>query len=207
MITCRGLVQLLLLSLAILTSCKDSSGDPSPATKEPPVFPSAVGTVWRYSLSYYSRPLSNPVWGGYVYDEHAAIQWTVSSRDSVVDSLICQVAVLGQDTMHITHYEYGVVVSDTIYTNPTQSQWRLIFCKDAIILNWYSTLVPSYYYTHSISQSMMQATDTLKVQPVYLMADQEQFVRGVGLVFYSYVRYSQSGWAERELRLKSWSTP
>jgi hypothetical protein len=124
----------------------------------------------------------------------------------VSDSLVCQINVTGQDTVRITHYEYGVIVSDTVYTTQVHSQWRMIFFRDQVILDWYYSINPKYPYTHTVLQSSIESTDTLKIGG-YIYGGTEYFVRGVGLVGFVGGHANQSTWSKQELKLTSWSPP
>ena len=130
----------------------------------------------------------------------------MASSDPVNDSLVCRITVTGQDTLHTTHYEYGLVVSDTVTTALIQSQWRIVHYQDRVILNWYSTIAPAFYYDHSVLRSSIEAVDTLKISD-YIYAGTEYFVQGVGLVRFTQGQASQSGWSKQELKLTSWSKP
>jgi hypothetical protein len=171
------------------------------------VFSSAIGTKWFYTYTSHAAPLSFPPFGGYVRDRRASICWTIASSDSVNDSLVCRITVTGQDTLHTTHYEYGLVVSDTTTRNAIQAEWRMVHYRDRVILNWYSSLVPAYYFDHTVLRSSIEAVDTLKIGD-YVYAGTEYFVQGVGLVRFVQGQASQSsGWSEQELKLTSWSKP
>ena len=199
--------------LGFSLSCNNEPAVAPSQTPDPPapvhlstVLPSEVGTQWNYTYSTYSNPNSTPVWGGYVYDTHAAFRWTIASADSVSDSLVCQINVTGQDTIRNTHYEYGVIVSDTVYITQVQSQWRMIFYRDEVLLDWYSSINPMYPFTHTVPKSSIETTDTLMIGG-YITGGTESFVRGVGLVGFTGGHANQTTWSKQELKLTSWSPP
>lgn len=170
------------------------------------VFPTKVGTRWNYTYSSYSSPNSYPVFGGIVTDRHASLIWTIGSTATINDSVISWIDLTGMDTVRTTHYEYGLVVSDSTHIAPLQGQWRMAHYRDQVIMNWYVTFVPSYPYDQILSRSSIESVDTLKITG-FVGFGNEYFVRGVGLVRYTFAHATQTGHSSSELRLTSWSTP
>jgi hypothetical protein len=176
------------------------------ATLAESVFPTKVGTQWNYTYSSYSSPNSYPVYGGIVTDRRASMIWTIGSTSKVNDSLICRIDLTGVDTVRTTHYEYGLIVSDSTHIAPLQGQWRMVHYRDQVIMNWYATLVPSYPYDQSIPRSAIESADTLKISG-FQGFGKEYYVKGVGLARYTWAHATQTGHSSLELRLTSWSSP